>query len=169
MTTLSPPPFRIYLMRHAEALRAQRGEGDFERRLSDAGQVQAEIVAAKAAAEGYRPDLVIVSTARRARQTAEAFKAAFGAAVEFRYTDALYNAGAHAYFDIIAAQSSGQSVMILGHSPTIEQTLAGLIGAEAAMAATGEAYPTAGFAIIDAVEASTFAPAHWVLKDFLTA
>jgi phosphohistidine phosphatase len=169
MTILSPPPFRIYLMRHAEALRATRGEGDFERQLSDAGYVQAEIVANKAAIEGYRPDLVIASTARRCRQTTKAFQSAFGGTVEFRYSDALYNASANAYLDIIASQASVSSLMLLGHSPTVEQTLVALVGAEAVMAATGDAYPTAGFAVVDARQASIFSPARWLLKDFLTA
>jgi phosphohistidine phosphatase len=169
MTTLSPPPFRIYLMRHAEALRAARGEGDFERQLSDAGHIQAKVVADKAASKGYRPDLVVASTARRCRQTTEPFRTAFGGTVEFRYSDALYNAGSHAYLDIIASQASLSSLMLIGHSPTVEQTLAALVGEEAVMAATGDAYPTAGFAVVDAMDASIFAPAHWALKDFLTA
>ena len=169
MIFISPPPFRIYLLRHAEAAFAGRGGRDFDRPLSDAGRVQADIASRAAAEKGYEPALVIASTALRCRQTAEAVKRVVGPAVEFRYADALYNAGANAYLDIIAGQVSEPSVMLVGHNPTIELTLAALIGADAMAEALGDGYPTAGLAVIDAVEPGAAAPTGWILSDFLTA
>ncbi len=73
-----------------------------------------------------------------------------------------------AYLDIIASQVAESSVMLVGHNPTIEQTLEGLIGQEALEAALPLGYPTGGLAVIDARVASLSTPSGWVLSDFLT-
>ncbi|TCR84008.1 histidine phosphatase family protein [Rhizobium sp. BK376] len=168
MTSISPPPFRIYLLRHAKALSARPGERDFDRALSDRGYGDAEIMADKAADKGYVPDLVISSTALRCRQTAEAIRRVAGPDVEFRFVDELYNASADGYLNIIASQATDNSVMLVGHNPVISQTLASLIGQSAATAALPSGFPTAGLAVIDAERNVPAAKASWTLTDFIS-
>jgi phosphohistidine phosphatase len=167
MTGISPPPFRIYLLRHAKALSARPGERDFDRALSDEGYADAEIVADKAADKGYIPDLVLSSTALRCRQTSEAIRRTVGPEVEFRFVDELYDAPADRYLNIIASQATDNSVMLVGHNPVIGQTLASLIGQSAATTALPGGFPTAGLAVIDVDRNALPAKATWILTDFI--
>jgi phosphohistidine phosphatase len=162
MTSITPPPSRIYLLRHAKAQRAASGQKDFDRALSDDGYAAAEIVAEKAVDKDYKPDLVISSTALRCRQTADAIRRAMSPATEFRYVDALYNATTDIYLEIISSQVTEDSVMLVGHNPIIEHTLEALIGHDALVAALPKGFPTAGLAVIDST------PAGWILADFVT-
>ncbi len=162
MTSISPPPSRIYLLRHAKAQHAAPGQRDFDRPLSDDGYADAEIVADKAADKDYKPDLVISSTALRCRQTADAIRRAMTPPPEFRFVDSLYNATLDTYLEIISSQVTEDSVMLVGHNPIIEQTLEALIGHDALVAALPGGFPTAGLAVIDATSSG------WVLKEFIT-
>ncbi len=162
MTSILPPPSRIYLLRHAEAQQAAPGQRDFDRPLNDNGYAAAEIVADEAVDKGYKPDLVISSTALRCRQTAEAMRRAVTPETEFRFVDAMYNGTLEIYLSLIAGQTDQDSVMLVGHNPIIEQTLAALIGREALAGALPRGFPTAGLAVVDST------PSGWVLTDFVT-
>lgn len=162
MAATSPMPSRIYLLRHAEAAWAQPGERDFDRALTEKGYDDAEIAADRAADKGYRPDLVLSSTARRCRETADAVHRAMGLSLEIRYIDELYNATPEAYLAVIDAQDV-DAVMIVGHNPTIEQTLEALIGHDALLRSLPDGFPAAGLAVLDFdTEASA-----WKLREFL--
>ncbi|MBY5839493.1 histidine phosphatase family protein [Rhizobium leguminosarum] len=162
MTVPLPPPNRIYLLRHAEAAWAEPGQRDFDRPLNEKGFGDAEIIADKAADKGYRPDLLISSTALRCRDTADAVYRAMGLTLEVRYVDALYNATVDNYLEIIDAQDQA-AVMLVGHNPTMEQALEALIGHEAMAGSLAGSFPTAGLAVLD-FDASATA---WRLTDFV--
>jgi phosphohistidine phosphatase len=167
MISILPPPSRIYLLRHAEAAQVQPGERDFDRALNDNGFAQAEIVADKAADKGYRPDLVIASTALRCRQTTDAFKRAIGATTEVQYVDALYDASQNTYLEILSSQVGDDSIMLVGHNPIISQVLETLIGHEAMQKSLPGGFPTAGFAVLDAIQSADGSTASWILSDFI--
>jgi phosphohistidine phosphatase len=162
MTSISPPPSRIYLLRHAEARQAEPGQKDFDRPLTDRGYAAAEIVADEVADKGYKPDLIISSTALRCRQTADAMRRVVSPSTEFRFVDALYNGTPDIYLSLIASQTDRESVMLVAHNPIIELTLASLIGHEALADALPRGFPTAGLAVIDATSSG------WSLTDFVT-
>jgi len=163
MAAITPPPSRIYLLRHAEAAWATPGQRDFDRPLNAKGYADAEIVADKAADKGYRPDLLLSSTAARCRDTADAVHRAMGSTLELRFVDELYNASPDIYLDIIDAQEALGSVMLVGHNPTMEQTLEALIGHEALHQALPTGFPTAGLAVLDYDSELT----AWQLVDFV--
>ena len=162
MTNISPPPSRIYLLRHAEARHAAPGQRDFDRPLSEDGYAAAEIVADKASDKDYKPDLIISSTALRCRQTADAMRRVVSPSTEFRFVDALYNGTLEIYLSLIAAQTDQESVMLVAHNPIIEQTLESLIGHEALVSALPRGFPTAGLAVVDSTSTG------WALTDFVT-
>ncbi|MGG7579931.1 SixA phosphatase family protein [Rhizobium sp. Nf11,1] len=162
MTVPLPPPNRIYFLRHAEAAWAEPGQRDFDRPLNEKGYGDAEVIADKAADKGYRPDLLISSTALRCRDTADAVHRAMGVALDVNYIDALYNATVDTYVEIVDAQDKA-AVMLIGHNPTIEQALEALIGHEAMVNALPAGFPTAGLAVVD-FDASA---SGWRLIDFL--
>lgn len=165
MSFLPPPPPRIILMRHAQSGWALPGQADFDRSLDEAGVAEAAEVSARAAAAGYRPDLVLCSTARRCRQTADAFLAAFAEPPEVRYSDELYNAPPSAYFELIGRHPDRASVMVLGHNPAMEEILETLAGMRTAAEAVPDGYPTAGLAVL--THAGGVSDQDWVLSAFL--
>jgi phosphohistidine phosphatase len=158
-------PSRIYLLRHAKSAWAQVGERDFDRALDREGLAEAESVAEKAAALGYRPDRLITSTALRCRQTAEVIRNAFGREFDLILADQLYNAAADTYLDLLSLENTG-SLMIVGHNPTIEEVLERLVGQEQCAGAIALGFPTAGLAVVDRPLARE--QSLWRLVDFLS-
>ena len=68
---------RLLLLRHAKAEKAQPGERDHERKLAARGRDDAPQLGTYLVRHGLVPDLVVVSTAARARETWELAAAAF--------------------------------------------------------------------------------------------
>jgi phosphohistidine phosphatase len=171
MTVIVSPPSRLYLLRHAKSGWAEPGQHDFNRTLDTQGYAEAEIVADKAADRGYRPDLVLSSTAMRCRQTAEAIRRAITETIEPVFVDELYNGSLSTYCEILSAQRQAPSVMLIGHNPTLQELLRDLVGVEAMAAAIPGGFPTAGLAVLDcrgSVEDSASGSA-WILTDFIKA
>jgi len=163
MTIIEPPPSRIYLLRHAHAAQAQSGQRDFDRELDDRGYSEAELVCEKAVDKGYRPDMILASTAARCRQTADAMHRAMAGECILQAIDEIYNGTADTYLALLAGQTPSPSVMLVGHNPSIEETLERLIGHEELRAAIPTGYPTAGFAVLD------HNGDNWTLSDFIVA
>ena len=63
---------RLILMRHGKAERHAAQGGDFERALAERGRQDVALIASALAAEDLSPDLVLVSAARRTRETWDA-------------------------------------------------------------------------------------------------
>ena len=149
MASFGTPAFRLYLLRHAHAGWAQPGQSDFDRTLDDDGFAEAEVIAEEAADQGYRPGLIIASTAMRCRQTAEPFHRAVSEDLAIDYVDQLYSGTVDTYAELAFAERQEAALMIVGHNPMIEEFLHRLVGKEIAQAAAPFGYPTAGLAIID--------------------
>lgn len=169
MLVLDPPPFRILLLRHARAAWPQPGGRDFDRPLDDHGFAEAELVAMKAADRHPAPDLVLSSTALRCRQTADAVHRAFGEGLEIAAIDSLYNAPLDIYLEVLTGQKQAQSVMIIGHNPTLEELLEALLGPDRMAALIPGGYPTAGLAVLDHGGPHQALAGAWTVKDFITA
>jgi phosphohistidine phosphatase len=168
MPAFNPPPYRVYLLRHAHAAWPHPGERDFDRRLDDAGYAQAEIIADRAADKGYRPDVVLSSTAIRCRETAEAIRRAFNDTFDITYVDEMYNAPPETYIALLAAQSADRSVMLVGHNPTMEAVLEAFIGHANVDAILSSGFPTAGLAVLNAAPSQDGEDVAWHLVDFLS-
>jgi phosphohistidine phosphatase len=149
VVTLDVPAFRLYLLRHARAGWAEPGQSDFDRTLNDEGFAEAEVIAEEAADQGYKPELVISSTAVRCRQTAEPFRRTMGEELEIQYVDSLYSGSVDTYAELVFAARQEKSVMLVGHNPMIEEFFHRLIDKAIADTATPFGYPTAGLAILD--------------------
>ncbi|SIQ13268.1 phosphohistidine phosphatase [Rhizobium sp. RU20A] len=147
----APPasPFRLFLLRHAQAGWAAPGQKDFDRALDDTGYGQAELVADRAADRGLKPQRIISSTAVRCRQTTEAFRRALGEDTDIRYSDDLYTGGPETYRSLATAQDDVTSLMLVGHNPMIEEFLRTLVGEEAATLRIPLGYPPAGLALVE--------------------
>ncbi len=149
MASFGTPAFRLYLLRHARAAWARPGQSDFDRTLDDAGFAEAEVVAEEATDQGYRPDIIIASTAVRCRQTAEPFHRTVSEELAITYVDQLYSGTVETYAELAFAERPETSVMVVGHNPMIEEFFHRLVGKEIAETAAPFGYPTAGLAILD--------------------
>jgi phosphohistidine phosphatase len=112
---------RLILMRHGKAEQHAASGGDFERALAPRGQNDAALMGKMLAQAGLAPDLALVSSARRTRETWEAVAPAFAVArAEFRRD--LYHAEAQ---DVLAAIRDDApdrgTVMVVGHNPGLHE------------------------------------------------
>lgn len=155
LASLGTPAFRLYILRHARAAWAQPGQSDFDRALDDDGFAEAEVIAEEAADQGYKPDLIIASTAMRCRQTAEPFHRSVSEELTIDYVDGLYSGTVDTYVELAFAGRQEKSVMIVGHNPMVEEFFHRLVGKEIAETAAPFGYPTAGLAILDFDERPT--------------
>lgn len=105
---------RLALVRHAKSDWDDPDLDDHDRPLNDRGRRDAPRMARQLAESGFRPDVILSSTAVRARTTAEVFAAEFGVVVE---QDAdLYGAPARTLL-AAAAATGAASVMVVAHDP----------------------------------------------------
>lgn len=166
----------LTLLRHAKSNWDDPSLEDFDRPLGRRGRDAAPRMGAALAARGLKPDLIICSSAVRARQTLELVLDAFGSpAPHVVYDDAVYMAlpgvllarlQAHARTD------GAGNVMIVGHNPGLEE-LALLLASRGAPDERGrlaEKFPTASAAVIafDADDWSEVRPGAGKLELFLT-
>ena len=105
---------RLVLVRHAKSDWGDASLDDHERPLNDRGMRDAPRMAARLAATGFRPDVILSSTAVRARTTAEAFAAELGAAVSL--DPELYGAPATTILEAAAA-TRAPAVVVVAHDP----------------------------------------------------
>ena len=114
---------RLALVRHAKSEWGNPGLDDHDRPLNDRGMRDAPRMAARLAATGLRPDVILSSTAVRARTTAEAFAAELGVAVSL--DPELYGAPAHTLL-AAAAATRAATVMVVAHDPGMSALAASL-------------------------------------------
>ncbi|KJL41983.1 MULTISPECIES: SixA phosphatase family protein [Microbacterium] len=114
---------RLALVRHAKSEWGNPGLDDHDRPLNDRGMRDAPRMAARLAATGFRPDVILSSTAVRARTTAEAFAAELGVAVSL--DPELYGAPAHTLL-AAAAATRAATVMVVAHDPGMSALAASL-------------------------------------------
>ena len=112
---------RLILMRHGKAEPHAASGGDFERALAPRGQNDAALMGRVLAKAGLSPDLALVSSARRTRETWEAAAPAFPKARSETRRD-LYHAEVQ---DVLAAirdeAPDTGTVMVVGHNPGLHE------------------------------------------------
>jgi phosphohistidine phosphatase len=148
---------RLMLLRHAKS-DWPPAVTDPERPLAARGRAEAPAVGSFMVRERLRPDLALVSPARRARETWTLVAAALPELPPHRTDPRLYMATADTLLDVVrAAEEDAATLLILGHNPGLEEfarMLTGRGGAEAMQRLAGS-FPTAALAVID------FAADHW--------
>lgn len=142
---------RLILLRHAKTERDAPSGEDHDRRLDQRGETDSRDVAVWLTANGYRPDLALVSTAARARQTWDLLAPHMpDARVDYR--DALYNADALDIQHLIRDLESDPAVlMVVAHNPGLHELAWRLIGQGDQRERDELAHnlPTAGTVIVD--------------------
>lgn len=140
---------RVYLLRHAKAVWASPGMKDFERPLAPEGIEACKALGIAMSVSGYMPEVVLCSTAKRTRETLSSL----GLAPAYRLVESekLYTHGAETYLKKIQKVEDVDSIMLVGHNPTMEDLAIGLCGhgESKLLASLNHGFPTAGLAVID--------------------
>jgi phosphohistidine phosphatase len=112
----------LLLMRHAKSSWEHPGLTDFERPLKKRGRRAARRMAIKLREERLVPELILCSTAARARETLEGMVPVWNAAPQVILQDRLYHASSSELVDSVRELGETCSrVLVVGHNPGMEQ------------------------------------------------
>lgn len=140
---------RICLLRHAKSSHDDPRLSDHERPLAARGLRDAGLLAAHLKSEGLPVDLVLCSTARRARETIEAVLPGLPPGVEVLVEDGLYAVGPD---DLLRRlhrlPDEVRCPLLCGHNPAIEQASGRLLAGGPGRRAVAEGMPTGALVVI---------------------
>jgi phosphohistidine phosphatase len=143
---------RLLLLRHAKSDWTGIGLNDQDRALAARGRDSAPLVGAYMAHHALIPDLVLSSTATRARDTWGLVAETFRKPPPVVYDERLYETGPKAILEAIQSTERHVHVLlVVGHNPGLRD-LAELLIASGDVDARQrllEKFPTAGLAVID--------------------
>jgi phosphohistidine phosphatase len=147
------PAHQLVLLRHAKAEHSDSLD-DQLRPLALPGRTQASQVGAGLRAAGVVPDVVLVSSAVRTRQTWDLVRAGLDLPAEVaRVSDELYSAGVQSVIGLLRElDESAGTVLVVGHEPTVSQTAAALAGPasdEAAVARVRVGVSTGAYSVLE--------------------
>jgi phosphohistidine phosphatase len=140
---------RLYLLRHAKSSWKDTALPDHDRPLSGRGRRAAKTIARHLRQRGIEPDLVLCSSARRARETLDRIESALTAST-VEVEDGLYAASAHALLERLrTVADTVESVMLIGHNPSLQELAIDLAGPSPAADELAAKYPTAALATLE--------------------
>ena len=142
---------RLLLLRHAKSAWNHPGLRDHDRPLAPRGLRDAPRMGRYLRKQGWIPEAALVSTARRARETAElALEAAGAAANTGRLVPDLYGSSPDEIVEIVAKEGGSASpLLVVAHNPGMEDLAARFLGRH-------EHFPTAALLAVS-VPASDWA------------
>jgi phosphohistidine phosphatase len=119
----------LLILRHGKSSWKDASLADHDRPLNSRGRRDAPVMGELLRDEGLVPGLIVSSTAKRARTTAEAVAEASGYEGEVLLTRYLYMADPEDYLAVLQElDSTEESVMVVGHNPGMEALLEDLTG-----------------------------------------
>ena len=152
----------LILMRHAKSDWSGPGVQDHDRPLNTRGQKAAVRMAGYLVDHALLPDLVLCSTAKRARQTLDALLAAVEVDLPVHYRRALYFTSPDVILEEIrdtpdALNARVDSLMLVGHNPDTQAVALHLAGdaLDPAVSAIAQKFPTGSAAVF------RFNVTHW--------
>jgi phosphohistidine phosphatase len=167
---------RLLIFRHAKAGPHDVAH-DKERRLIERGRNDAALMGRAMRENGYLPDLVLCSSARRTVETWQQAAPALCGRPEVRFLDELYDAPEKSILKTLRGVKDGAPIlMCLGHNPGLENLARKLVrkpdnsDEQRRAAAMEKKFPTSAVAVID-LEATAWADidvGEGTLSDFLT-
>lgn len=111
----------VYILRHAKSDQGDGSISDHDRPLNARGREVAPQMGAYLKAKGYKPDLVLCSTARRTVETCDLVRPSLGD-ITVTFEEGLYLAEAQAILGRLRRLDDALgSVMTIGHNPGLEE------------------------------------------------
>ena len=135
----------LYLLRHAQSAEKQQGQSDIERELTPRGIQEAAIIGSFLKKEGFKPEIIVSSSANRAKSTSNIIADALQIDHDLVMQEPeLYEASPRTLLSLITNfDMANQTVLMVGHNPTISYLAEYLTKAEIGDMTTG------GIAIIE--------------------
>ena len=117
----------VLIMRHGKSKWSEEGVGDHDRSLAKRGKRDARRMGAEMRSRGLVPDVILSSTAKRARSTARRVAKAVGCDRDVLYEQGLYFDGLEPYLGALSNLPEDVCVaMIIGHNPLLEELIVSL-------------------------------------------
>jgi len=140
---------RLYVLRHAKSSWKDASLADHDRPLAGRGRRAAKAMARYVRDAGIAPELVLCSTALRARQTLERLEPALGKR-STRVEAELYGAGPRALLERVhAVPDPVEAVLVIGHNPGLQELVLDLARPAAARREVEIKFPTCGLAALE--------------------
>lgn len=164
---------RLILMRHAKTEPWSEGIDDFGRALTPQGHADATRMAEELVALGWSPERILVSSARRARETcSEAAKVFTGEKV--RPMESLYLTGVRGLKEAVSQNDGAATLMVIGHNPGLHDFALTILrdgGSDDHQASLrlNDKFPTCCAALFERLEDGPFVPAQFRLARVLRA
>jgi phosphohistidine phosphatase len=125
----------LLILRHSKSKWKDSKQDDHERTLTKRGRKDAQKMGGQLRDNDLLPDLIVSSTARRCRKTAEHVIHNSGYRGVTKITGELYEAGADAIHTLVNGLPDGAGrVLMIGHNPGLEQFLQSIVGTHTPLA-----------------------------------
>jgi phosphohistidine phosphatase len=133
----------LSILRHAKSSWKDAELDDHDRPLNRRGSRDAPRVGRLLREHGLLPEVILCSTARRARETAGHVSREAGFPGEVRFSRRLYLARPDAYLEVLALLPDDVGhALVIGHNPGLEELLEALVGEPHTL-------PTAALALVE--------------------
>ncbi len=143
---------RLHLLRHAKSSWDEPGLDDHERPLSGRGEKACQRLAERIPRDGPHPQLVVCSTAMRARQTLELVRPALGD-TQVTLEDGLYHASAQALLERVRGlDPTLDEVLFVGHNPGLQELALLLAAPSTQRARIQEKLPTGALVTLELID-----------------
>jgi phosphohistidine phosphatase len=154
---------RLYLLRHAKSSWKDTSLPDHDRPLAGRGRRAAKAIARHLREHGIEPELVLCSSAQRARATLERIEPALGTPA-VRVEGDLYAASAPALLARLpGVPDPVESVMLIDHNPALQDLALDLARRSPTAGELAAKYPTTALATLE------FSASNWHELDHGTA
>ena len=140
------PTKTLVVLRHAKSS-WRTPDLDIRRPLAERGRQDAR--AAGEILAGYRLDVVLCSSATRARQTWEGAVEGGASCADVRYSEAIYHAWADELLSELRDLSEDQpTALLIGHQPTLSDLVLGLAKPSELTLQVAERFPTSALCVL---------------------
>lgn len=143
-------PKYLLLLRHAKSSWDDQTVSDEERTLAPRGHYAASLMAAHMHERGWLPDLVLVSMAKRTRQTFD-YCAPTLNGTEVRFESGLYVFDPESVLERLRTVSETvRTLLVIGHNPALQELTLKLAGNTRSplYASVNDKFPTAALAVL---------------------
>ena len=142
---------RLLLLRHAKTERAEPGDRDRDRKLTERGRADAPIIGGYLVRHRLVPDLALVSPVTRAEETWALVAGSFTKPPRVVKDERIYNAGPETLIGLIHETREARTLLVVGHNPGLQDLAVQLIasGDVRARERVSEKLPTSGLVVID--------------------
>jgi len=119
----------LLIMRHAKSSWKDQALPDHDRPLNNRGREDAPRMGRLLRKKDLAPDVILASSAQRARETADAVAQESGAEGAVVLLESLYAAPPEAYLEALSGVSDkARTALVIGHNPGLEALLEELTG-----------------------------------------